>query len=294
MDTQLVEQVKAMQLATLQTAEGETVVIGRTSRGIVATALDPATVALLVEIGKQLLLALAIKALSGLLGLDKGGDIKALLENLVKGILEAMKTVLAENEIRRATADLEGVYVLLTEYDRNPNGNLDSLSAAKTQSIFAVKQLESLLPLGVTAYHLGVLTRIAALQEQAKLSRNEGDVESLNQFAATGAKNLGLAVADLAAEVDGWVYGPEAPEYWSISDDVPSGRESGWKAKYAVRGEVRWANAKTKQACAAAAAQAVEQARATLARDFQRDVAIPVIHLSSQLQALSQWKLPDA
>ncbi|MEN5171567.1 hypothetical protein ABE427_02350 [Acinetobacter higginsii] len=160
------------------------------NRRIVSIKLDPETIALLVEIGKEILIGLGVKVLSKILGGDGGIDLKALLKKLLDEIFSTVKLALDQNEVKLAQDKLNAVNLLLREYQNSPESSLFRLQDSIVLSAVANETLLRLQPLSTSGYILGVITRLAALQEMANISGNESEHKNVGQYASEALPSL--------------------------------------------------------------------------------------------------------
>lgn len=272
----------------------ENVFLASTERGPVVTMLDPATIAILKEIGTKLLLALGVKALEKLFG--NGKSLQVLLENLVKDIAEALRTILDLDQLRDATQDLASVQQLLVEYANEPSTNTDLLSAAKIQSLFALNRIKAILPMGATAYALGSLIRIAALQEQYLTTKVKGDLKTMNDFAASSAVTVASQLASLSQQNERRITRPSEPDFVVVEgprranpDIPPRIIASYWSSSFMADGQIVEIRGKTQDEASILVASEWEHYRTNYFRQFQHQVGIPLSLTITDLEQLAAW-----
>lgn len=172
------------------------------ANNIISVKLDPATIAALVEIGKALLINVGIKALSKWLGIDGSIDLKDLLRKILDEITSTVKLSINENEVRLAQDQINAVNVLLREYVNSPETSRFRLEESIVRSAVANETLARLLPLSSSGYVLGVLTRLAALQELALVSGTSGEQRNVGQYASDALPKMRGAFEQLLAMND--------------------------------------------------------------------------------------------
>jgi hypothetical protein len=256
--------------------------------------LDPGTVALLKEIGLKLLAGLGVKALEGLFG--KRDSLKSVLEDLVKQIADALQRILDLDQLRDATQDIATVQLLFEEYMNSPATNADSLSAVKIQSAFALNRLQPILPLGATAYAMGALVRIAALQEQYLRERSAGDLRSMQAFAGDSATTLEQQLDILNQRNESRVTEPtQAVGRGSTmpddgNSDTPEFIVDEWfESAFTVDGRVLIVRGATADEAIRGAKAEANRHRKVLRETFQQRVGVPLSLAITDLRALANW-----
>jgi hypothetical protein len=168
-------------------------------RTIVSFQMDPATAAVLWEIGKGILSGLGAKALASLFGTSGTPDIEGLFRKLLLDIADVVKASINEAEVRQATSEMQGLSDLMQQYSTAPETSQFRLQKCISDCPQLLRRLESLLPLSASGYILGVLTQLAAAQEYALITRSQAEKEVVSKLALTSLPNLRSSLESLSA-----------------------------------------------------------------------------------------------
>lgn len=160
--------------------------------------LDPVTTGILIEIGIGIATKLGVAALSSLFGLgSRPVDLQAILQDLLTNVAAVVRQSIEENEVKQANSRMKGLVVLMREYNNSPTTSSGNVKSVITESAMLLGQLSEMMPLASSFYLFGVMVRISALQEYAKITNEPGEYKNARDYACDAVPLMKTAIQNL-------------------------------------------------------------------------------------------------